>query len=299
MRWIIWIKKGAKGAWPILKPARFHGDSSLTVGVPPSILLFKARSLQRVMNDNVFRFLSLGKRSSRLSERAGKRSIVRSIPRVLAWILGGLAIFSILQVTIIRFLNPPATPLMVQSRLSGDGLDFRWRSLSEISPFLQWAVIASEDQRFLDHHGFDWEEIRKALHERRRRERRRGASTITMQVAKNLYLWHGRSWLRKGLEAYYTAFIELLWPKWRIMEVYLNIAEWGPGIFGAEAAARRYFGRSAAALTKHQAALLAAVLPNPRRWSPEYPTRYIWKRQYEILHDMDRLRPILRTSQQR
>jgi monofunctional biosynthetic peptidoglycan transglycosylase len=188
---------------------------------------------------------------------------------------------------------------MVQSRLSGDGLDFRWRSLSEISLFLQWAVIASEDQRFLDHHGFDWEEIGKAREEYQQRGRRRGASTITMQVAKNLYLWHGRSWLRKGLEAYYTAFIELLWPKWRIMEVYLNIAEWGPGVFGAEAAAHRYFGRSAAALTKHQAALLAAVLPNPRRWSPEYPTRYIWKRQSAILDDMDRLRPILRTSQPR
>ena len=120
-----------------------------------------------------------------------------------------------------------------------------------------------------------------------------------MQVAKNLYLWHGRSWLRKGLETYYTVLIELLWPKWRILEVYLNIAEWGAGIFGAEAAAHRYFGRSAAALTEPQAALLAAVLPNPRRWSPEYPTQYIRKRQSAILDDMDRLRPILRTSLQR
>lgn len=228
-----------------------------------------------------------------------KRSIIRNITRFSAWIAAGLVVFSILQVAIIRFVNPPATPLMVHRWLSEERLDVRWRSLSDISPFLQWAVIAAEDQRFPDHRGFDWEEIGKALEEYQQRGRRRGASTITMQVAKNLYLWHGRSWLRKGLEAYYTALIELLWPKWRILEVYLNIAEWGVGIFGAEAAARRYFGRSAARLTEPQAALLAAVLPNPRRWSPEYPTQYIWRRQSKILHDMDRLRPILRTFLQR
>jgi monofunctional biosynthetic peptidoglycan transglycosylase len=183
--------------------------------------------------------------------------------------------------------------------LNGERLDFRWRALSEISPYLQRAVIAAEDQRFLDHHGFDWREIERALEEYRQKERRRGASTITMQVARNVYLWHGYSWLRKALEAYYTVLIELLWPKWRIMEVYLNIAEWGSQIFGAEAASRRYFRCSAAALTKPQAALLAAVLPNPRRWSPEHPTRYIRKRQSIILHQMDWFRPIRKTSRDR
>jgi len=225
-----------------------------------------------------------------------RRPFVRSLSRSSALILAGLVVFSILQVAFIRFLNPPATPPMVYRWLSGEGLNFRWLSLSKISPFLQQAVIAAEDQRFLSHQGFDWEQIEQALQEYRQEGRRRGASTITMQVARNLYLWQGHSWLRKGLEVYYTALIELLWPKWRIMEVYLNIAEWGPGIFGAEAAARRYFRCSAATLTKPQAALLAAVLPNPRRWSPERPTRYIRKRQTTILDQMDRLGPILEIS---
>ncbi len=221
-----------------------------------------------------------------------KRPFSRSVLRLLASVLVGLGMFSILQVALIRFLNPPATPLMVHRWLSGKGLDFRWRSLSEISPFLQTAVIAAEDQRFLDHQGFDWEEIGRALHEYQHEGRRRGASTITMQVAKNLYLWHGHSWVRKGLEVYYTTLIEVLWPKWRILEIYLNVAEWGPQIFGAEAASRRYFGCSASQLTRPQAALLATVLPNPIRWSPLRPTPYIRKRQFTILHQMEWFEPI-------
>ncbi|NIM97584.1 MAG: monofunctional biosynthetic peptidoglycan transglycosylase [candidate division Zixibacteria bacterium] len=221
-----------------------------------------------------------------------KRSITRSFLRLLASVLAGLVLFSILQVAVIRFINPPATPLMAYHWLGGESLDFRWRSLPEISPFLQTAVIAAEDQRFPNHRGFDLEEVRKALQEYRKEGRRRGASTITMQVAKNLYLWHGHSWLRKGLEVYYTALIEFLWPKWRILEVYLNVAEWGPEIFGAEAASRRYFGCSASELTRAQAALLAAVLPNPLRWSPLHPTPYIRERQFTILYQMDWFEPI-------
>lgn len=223
-----------------------------------------------------------------------KRPLSRSFTRLLAPILAGLVTLSILQVALIGFLNPPATPLMVSRWLSGEGLDFRWRSLSEISPFLQEAVIVAEDQQFLNHQGFDWEEIWQALEEYRQRGRRRGASTITMQVARNVYLWHGYSWLRKGLEVYYTTLIELLWSKERILEVYLNVVEWGRDIFGAEAASRRYFRCSASALTRPQAALLAAVLPNPRRWSPVRPTPYIRKRQSTILDQMQRLRPILK-----
>jgi monofunctional biosynthetic peptidoglycan transglycosylase len=180
---------------------------------------------------------------------------------------------------------------MVYRWFKDEDTNSRWRSLPEISPFLQQAVIASEDQLFLSHHGFDWKEIRQAIRESQENGRQRGASTISMQVAKNLYLYHKYSWLRKSLEAYYTVLIEIIWPKWRIMEVYLNIAEWGPGVFGAEAAARRYFRRSANSLTKSQAALMAAVLPNPRRWSPAHPTRYIQKRQTYILNQMDRFKP--------
>jgi len=204
--------------------------------------------------------------------------------------------FSIFQVVFIRFLNPPATPLMAYRCLRRKELTFHWLPLSKISPFLQQAVIAAEDQRFLSHRGFDWKQIEEALQEYREKGRRRGASTITMQVARNLYLWQGRSWLRKGLEIYYTALMEFTWPKWRIMEVYLNIAEWGPGVFGAEAAARRYFRCSAGALTEPQAALLAAVLPNPHRWSPEHPTRYIRKRQATILSQMNWFAPLIETS---
>jgi monofunctional biosynthetic peptidoglycan transglycosylase len=231
-----------------------------------------------------------------MPEKEGRFSL-RTFFRCSVLILIGFLAFSMIQVTLIRFLNPGATPLMVYSRLTGEGSDFRWLPLSEISPFLQQAVIAAEDQRFLDHQGFDWKEIEQALHEYRHEGRRRGASTITMQVARNLYLWQGRSWLRKSLEAYYTVLIELLWPKWRIMEVYLNVAEWGQGIFGAEAAARRYFRRSAEALTRGQAALLAAVLPNPHRWSPEHPTRYIRERQATIMHQMNWFRPIMESSE--
>jgi monofunctional biosynthetic peptidoglycan transglycosylase len=223
-----------------------------------------------------------------------KRPFIGSLLHRSALILAGLAAFSILQVGIIRFLNPPATPLMVYRWLCGQKLDFRWRSLSEISPSLQRAVIAAEDQRFLSHHGFDWKQIEQALEEYQKEGRTRGASTITMQVARNIFLWQGYSWLRKGLEAYYTALIELLWPKWRIMEVYLNVVELGPEIFGAEAAARRYFGFSASSLTKPQAALLAAVLPNPHRWSPKHPSEYIRERQSTILGEMKKFEVTLK-----
>ncbi len=225
-----------------------------------------------------------------------KRPFIRFLLDRSVLILAGLVTFSILQVSIIRFLNPPATPLMVYRWLCGEKPDFRWRSLSEISPSLQRAVIAAEDQRFLSHHGFDWKQIERALEEYQNGERIRGASTITMQVARNIFLWQGYSWLRKGLEVYYTALIELLWPKWRIMEVYLNIVELGPEIFGAEAATRRYFGFSAASLTKPQAALLAAILPNPHRWSPKHPSHYIRKRQSTILREMKKFEATLNPS---
>jgi monofunctional biosynthetic peptidoglycan transglycosylase len=148
------------------------------------------------------------------------------------------------------------------------------------------AVIASEDEKFCTHHGFDWVAFDNAYRDWRAGREPKGASTITMQVAKNLFLWPGRSVLRKGIEAYLTVLLELLWDKHRIMEVYLNVIEWGDGIYGADAAAHRYFNKPASALTPQEAALLAAVLPNPREWSAVRPTPYIAERAAAIREDM-------------
>jgi monofunctional biosynthetic peptidoglycan transglycosylase len=184
-------------------------------------------------------------------------------------------------ILIYRFLPAPLTPLMVLRQIEGEGLDKRWVDYDAISPNLRRAVLASEDARFCTHHGFDWTEIDAALNDFQSGDRLRGASTITQQTAKNLFLWPG-GWLRKIVEVYPTVLLELLWPKRRILETYLNIAEWGPGIYGAEAASRDYFGRPARLLTAPEAALMAAVLPNPRRWSPAKPTEYIRSRAATI-----------------
>jgi monofunctional biosynthetic peptidoglycan transglycosylase len=182
-------------------------------------------------------------------------------------------------VALLRFVPPPTTAFMLAHRASGTHaeVDFRWVPAARLSPHLPIALVAAEDQAFRAHHGFDLASIQKALAERERGGTR-GASTISQQVAKNLFLWSGRSWVRKGLEAYFTVLIELLWSKQRIIEVYANVAEFGDGVYGAEAASRRYFGRSAAQLTSRQAALLAAVLPNPKQMRVDRPTRYVWRR---------------------
>lgn len=151
------------------------------------------------------------------------------------------------------------------------------------------AVIAAEDQKFPQHWGFDWQQIKSAVKENKRRTHVRGASTITQQVAKNLFLWPGRSYVRKGLEAYFTVVLELLWSKQRILEVYLNIAEFSPGVFGVAAASARYFAKSAAGLNAHDAALLAAVLPNPRRLMLSRPSSYLHSRARWIRNQMDQL----------
>lgn len=167
---------------------------------------------------------------------------------------------------------PPVTPLMLIRLLEGEGLDRRWVGLSEISPHLPRAVIASEDNTFCQHGGFDWRAIDEAMDNYRDGKRLRGASTLSMQTSKNLFLWPGRNYLRKGLEAYMTVMLELLWSKQRILEVYLNVAEWSSGVYGAEAAARHYFKKAAKDLTRREAALLATVLPNPRQRSAARPT---------------------------
>ncbi len=173
---------------------------------------------------------------------------------------------------------PPVTPLMLIRDAEGAGRSQTWMPLDRIAPALQRAVIAAEDAKFCQHRGFDWDELDKALQDAQAGQASRGASTITMQTAKNLFLWPGRSFLRKGIEAYITVLIEVLWPKSRTFEVYLNIIEWGDGLYGAEAAAQAHFGKAAAALSQDEAARLAAVLPNPRRFSASAPTPYVSER---------------------
>jgi len=184
----------------------------------------------------------------------------------------------IIVVATYRLVQPPATPLMLLRAAAGAPIRHRSVSLAQISPWLARAVIASEDARFCMHHGFDYEEIGAALERFRAGGKLRGASTISQQTAKNILLWPGGGVLRKGIEAYITELLELGWPKSRILEVYLNVVEWGDGIYGAEQAAQTHFRKSPAALTRREAALLAAILPNPRVLSVERPTRYIEER---------------------
>jgi monofunctional biosynthetic peptidoglycan transglycosylase len=196
-----------------------------------------------------------------------------------------------------RAVDPPSSSYIVQCRASAllEGrwlrVERRWVELDRVAPAAALAVVAAEDQKFPRHHGFDLEAIQDALEDGQGGGRLRGASTLSQQVAKNLFLWNGRSWLRKGLEAWLTVWIELLWPKRRILEVYLNLAELGPGVFGVEAASRRYFGKSAAQLERQEAALLAAVLPNPQRYRAASPTPWVRQRAERILVQMDRLGP--------
>jgi monofunctional biosynthetic peptidoglycan transglycosylase len=192
-----------------------------------------------------------------------------------------------------RFLPAPITPLMVIRLVEGEGLHKAWVPLDAIAPALPQAVVAAEDNRFCEHSGFDWRELGGQIDALLAGGRARGASTITMQTAKNLFLWPGRDFVRKALEAWLTPQIELLWPKRRIVEVYLNIAEFGPGIYGAEAAARAYFDKSASGLSAREAALLAAVLPSPRDWSPIRPTEYLQGRARTIRTRIDQLGPML------
>ena len=189
----------------------------------------------------------------------------------------------IAAVALYRFVPPPATPLMLIRAAQGKGLDYRWRPLSRVSPALVQALIAAEDARFCEHRGFDAEAIRRAMsHNQKRPGRIRGGSTISQQTAKNAFLWPDRSWLRKGLETYFTFLIETLWGKRRIMEVYLNVAEWGPGTYGAQAASRKWFGKDASQLSRAEAARLAAILPSPLKWRAAAPGPYVKRRSRRI-----------------
>jgi monofunctional biosynthetic peptidoglycan transglycosylase len=220
-----------------------------------------------------------------------RRGFVTRLLRGFAVALLGWAALTLAAVVALRWIDPPLTAFMVTDRLShvfDDQYEFRhdWRDWSGIAKHAAVAVIAAEDQTFRSHHGFDFKQIDKALQDRERGRRVRGASTISQQVAKNLFLWRGQSWFRKGLEAGITVLIEACWSKQRILEVYLNVAEFGPGTYGVQAASERYFRKDAARLTRREAALLAAVLPAPGRYKVQAPSRYVQRRQDWIQRQM-------------
>lgn len=218
-----------------------------------------------------------------------KKYIFRIIRFGLIFFFASSIVFTLLY----RFLPPPATPLMLIRVIENisDGktpaIKTDWVSLENISPNLVLAVIASEDNNFESHYGIDLKAIEKAKRLNSKGKKIRGASTITQQTAKNVYLWQARTYLRKGLELYFSGLIELFWGKKRIMEVYLNVIEMGDGIYGAEAASQSYFHKQAKNLSRAEAATIAAVLPNPRRWRPDKPTPYIAKKKSWIMWNMN------------
>lgn len=212
-------------------------------------------------------------------------SFARRWGRRLLWLMVLAVGVPVLQVLVLRFVDPPLSTFMairqVEAWTSGErdfALQYQWRDIDRIASSLPISVIAAEDQNFARHRGFDLEAIERAREHNARGGRTRGASTISQQTAKNLFLWSGRSWVRKGLEAWYTVLIEVLWPKTRILEVYVNVAEFGDGIYGAQAAAQRHFGKDAAVLSAGESARLAAVLPSPRRYSASRPGPYVQRR---------------------
>lgn len=230
--------------------------------------------------------------------RRGTRSWPAYLLRLVLLAMLAFFVFSVTLTLFYRFVNPPGTMLMLKmgGREHADGSKYgihkSWVKLDDIHPNMVLAVVASEDNRFMEHHGFDIQAIQDAWEDYRSGKRTRGGSTISMQTAKNVFLWPDRNFFRKGFEAYYTVLIELLWGKRRIMEVYLNVIEMGRGIYGVEAAAQHYYGRSAAKLSRSQSAMIAAILPAPRRRSPLKPTAFLAKRQQWILWNMNNIEQV-------
>ena len=216
--------------------------------------------------------------------------------KILFRLLVVIIILTIFQVILLRFINPPFTASMAygwaRSLISSEAYSrprYNWTPIKDISPFLIKAVLASEDQRFMSHHGFDFIEMNHAVRDILTDRRVRGASTISMQVARSVFLWPGRNLIRKASEAYYTILIELFLGKVRILEIYLNVVDWGNGVIGAEAASLKYFHRSSSEITASQAARMAAILPSPHRWSPVYPNDKVKEREKRIMKDMAKM----------
>ena len=223
-------------------------------------------------------------------------AILKRLRLILRWAVCLFFALSFLSVLAYRWIPVKVTPLMLirccQQMGRGEKIRLKnhWVSMDEgMTPDMALAVVASEDQRFMTHHGFDFDAIFKAWDERQNGKRKRGASTISQQTAKNVFLWPGGGWFRKGLEAYFTILIELMWDKHRIMEVYLNVIETGDGIYGVDAVAWQHFGRGADRLTRANCALIAATLPNPLKYSTKEPSQYILKRQTQIMRQMRNL----------
>lgn len=221
----------------------------------------------------------------------GLKDTVSTLWQKVKRLLVILLILQFLYIVILKWVNPPITVTQLASVISGNGLKRDYVSISDISPNARLAVIAAEDQLFPDHNGFDWKSIEKAMEYNKRKPNRvRGASTISQQVAKNVFLWQGRSYVRKGLEVYFTFMIELIWGKERILEMYLNVAEMGKGVFGIEAAAQRYFKKPASKLTRTEAAMIAASLPNPIKYTVKPASKYVNKKYPWVLQQMNFLR---------
>ncbi|MEP7374500.1 MAG: monofunctional biosynthetic peptidoglycan transglycosylase [Chitinophagaceae bacterium] len=217
------------------------------------------------------------------------------LPKIWRWTKKIFLILFIAQfvyIILLKWINPPITITQLVSWVSGDGLKRDYVSNNSISYNAKLAVIASEDQLFTDHNGFDWKSIQKAMkYNERKPGRVRGASTISQQVAKNVFLWQGRSWIRKGLEIYFTFMIELIWGKKRILQMYLNVSEMGTGIFGIERAANIYFNKPASNLSRQEAALIAACLPNPKRYKVKPASPYVMARSRRVMQQMNFLQP--------
>ncbi len=209
----------------------------------------------------------------------------KKLKRIALWIF----VLHLVYIIALRWVNPPITITQLTNWVQGHGLKRAYVDFKNMSPNIRLAVMASEDQLFPDHNGFDIKSIQKALESNKKSKRVRGASTISQQVAKNVFLWQGRSWFRKGLEVYFTFMIELLWSKERILEMYLNVSEMGTGIFGVEAAAQKYFKKPASKLTRTEAARIAACLPNPKKYKAEPASPYIARRTSWILNQMNNL----------
>lgn len=222
--------------------------------------------------------------STSMKEKALR--ILRIVKRVFIFLL----LFQFFYILLLKWVDPPFTLTQLGSLLSGNGLRRDYVDMKDISPYARLSFIAAEDQLFPDHNGFDWKSIQKAIaYNKKKPNRVKGASTISQQVAKNVFLWQGRSWFRKALEAYFTFMIELLWGKKRIMEMYLNVSEMGPGLFGIEKAARHYFNKPALKLTRREAAMIAACMPNPKKYTVKPLSKYVASRYPWVMKQMNHL----------
>jgi len=239
----------------------------------------------------------MAKAEKKKSRGAKKKRVLNIRPgKILFDLMLCFLALTVVPVLIYSTANPSTTMLMWIRWVESDYSDrmplafMHWNRLDEVSPHLIKAVIAAEDQKYFKHKGFDWQAIESAIRINLTTDRTVGASTISMQTARNVFLWQKRTWLRKSLETYFTFLIEAVWGKPRILEVYLNVIEWGDGIYGCEAASRAYFNHSCATLSPVEAAGLAAILPSPRRWSVVRPGKYVSERQSKILNTLDRIR---------